>query len=120
MKRLFCVLGLIAVLAASAIGSAVAGGSSGKGHQTLTATCTVLGAVTVHASSGASAWIGNTHYVLLKLQGTFTPTSGPAQSFTKTYGNKRGFGTTYSCTGSTTDASGTFSFTATVARNPNK
>jgi hypothetical protein len=120
MKRLFCVLALIGALAALAVGSAVAGGSSGKGHQTLSATCTVLGSVTVHASSGASAWVGNTHYVVLRLQGTFTPTSGPAESFTKTYGNKRGFGTTYTCTGSQTDASGTFSFTATVARNPNQ
>jgi hypothetical protein len=120
MKRLICVLAITGVLAAAAVGSAVAGGSSGKGHQTLSATCTVLGSVTVHATSGASSWVGNTHYVLLRLQGTFTPTTGPAQSFTKTYGNKRGFGQTYTCTGSQTDASGTFSFTATVARNPNR
>jgi hypothetical protein len=120
MKRFFCALAATALVAASAVGPAGAGGSSGKGHDTITATCTVLGTVTVHATSGASAWVGDTHYVLLRFQGTFTPTSGPAESFTKSYGQKRGFGTTYTCTGSETDATGTFAFTATVARNPNR
>jgi hypothetical protein len=120
MKRLITVIATTGVLATGGVGSALAGGSSGKGHETISASCTVLGNVTVHVTSGASAWIGDSHYVLLRLQGTFTPTSGPAESFTKTYGRKRGFGQSYACTGSETDAGGTFSFTATIARNPNR
>jgi len=119
MSRIFCVLALASAFAAVAVSSAVAGGSSGKGPQTINATCTVLGTVTVHASSGQSAWVGNTHYVVLKFTGTFTPTVGTPHTFTKTYGMKKGFGTTsYTCTGSQSDSSGTFSFTAVVARTP--
>jgi hypothetical protein len=119
MKRFFCVLAVICGLAAVAVTTAAAGGGSGKGGQTITASCTVLGTVTVHASSGASAWVSNTHYVLVSLTGTFTPalgTTGTTQTFTKSYGHKKGLRTQYSCTGSSTDSSGTFSFTATVAR----
>ena len=121
MKKLFCVLAVACVVAVVAVSSAVAGGSSGKGTQTLSATCTVLGKVTVHASSGASAWLNNSHYVLLKFAGTFTPTVGTAQSFTKTYGHKTGFmsGPSHTCTGSQSDSTGTFSFTATVAPTAN-
>jgi hypothetical protein len=109
---------MVCAFAAAAVSSAAAGGSSGNGQQTIIANCTVLGTVTVHASSGQSAWVGSTHYVVLKFSGTFTPTGGTAQSFTKTYGMKRGFGPTYTCTGSQNDASGTFTFTAWVARTP--
>jgi hypothetical protein len=118
MRSVFCVLAMACAFAAATVGPAAAAGSSGNGQQTLTATCTVLGTVTVRASSGQSAWVGSTHYVVLRLSGTFTPTGGTAQSFTKTYGMKNGFGQTYTCTGSQSDASGTFSFTATVARTP--
>ena len=55
MKRLVSVLAATCLLAALGVTSAVAGGSNGKGGQTITATCTVLGTVTVHASSGQSA-----------------------------------------------------------------
>ena len=117
MRRFFCVLAMACVCAAIMIGAALAGGgSSGKGPQTLSASCTVLGSVTVHASSGASAWVNNTHYVLLKLTGTFTPSGGTAQPFTKVYGHKHGFSTTYVCTGSNTTSAGTLSFTAWVVR----
>jgi hypothetical protein len=120
MKRLITAIATTGLLAAGTVAPALASGSQGNGQETISATCTVLGNVTVRASSGASAWIGNSHYVLLRLQGTFTPTSGPAESFTKTYGRKRGFGQTYTCTGTESDATGTFSFTATIARNPNR
>jgi hypothetical protein len=92
---------------------------AGNGNQTLTATCTTSGAVTVHASSGQSAWVNGTHWVVLRFSGTFTSADGTPQSFTKTYGHKNGFmkRTMQSCTGSQTDTSGnTFSFTATVAK----
>jgi hypothetical protein len=78
----------------------------------------VLGTVTVHATSGASSWVNTTHYLLLRFTGTFTPTVGTPQAFTKVYGHKTGFGQTYTCTGTQTQAMGTFSFTATVARTP--
>jgi hypothetical protein len=118
MKRLLCGFALVVALAGVAVTSAVAG-SGGKGSQTLTATCTVLGTVTVHASSGQSAWVNNTHYVVLTFTGTFTPISGSPTTFTKTYGQKTGFRSPrYTCTGSQTDSSGTFAFTATVAKTP--
>jgi hypothetical protein len=123
MKRILGILTTACVVAAVATSSAVAKGpthtnSNGKGPQTLTATCTVLGSVTVHATSGASAWVNNTHYLLLRLTGTFTPTGGTPQPFTKAYGHKTGFGQTYTCTGTHTQAMGTLTFTATVARTP--
>lgn len=118
MRRITCSLALVVALSGLAAVSAFAAG--GKGSQTLTATCTTSGLVTVHASSGQSAWVNKTHWIVLKFQGTFTPTGGTAQSFTKTYGHKTGFvaRTQQSCTGSTTDSSGTFSFTAWVAKTP--
>jgi hypothetical protein len=118
MRRLICSLTLIAALAGLAAASAPAAG--GKGSQTLTATCTTSGMVTVHASKGQSAWVNNTHWIVLKFTGTFTPTGGTAQTFTKTYGHKGGFiaRTQQSCTGTQTDSTGTFTFTATVAKTP--
>jgi len=119
MKRLIPILATTCVVAALGTTSAVAGGSNGKGGQTITATCSVLGNVTVHASSGQSAWVNNTHYVTLAFTGTFTPVGGQPTTFTKTYGHKAGFtGTKYTCSGSQTDSSGTFAFIATVAKTP--
>jgi hypothetical protein len=116
MKRLICGVALVVTLACLTAASAL--GAGGKGSQTLTATCTVNGTVTVHASSGQSAWVNNTHWVVLRFTGTFTPTGGTAQTFTKVYGNKTGFNprTKDTCSGSQTDSSGTFSFTALVAK----
>ncbi len=118
MKRLISVLAATCLLAALGVTSAFAGGSNGKGGQTITATCTVLGTVTVHASSGQSAWVGNTHYVTVWFTGTFTPTGGQPMTFTKRYGTKSGFGPRYTCTGSQSDSTGTFTFTAVVAKTP--
>jgi hypothetical protein len=118
MKRSICSLTLAVALAGLGAVSALAAG--GKGSQTLSATCTTSGAVTVHASQGQSAWVNNTHWVVLKFSGTFTPTGGTAQTFTKTYGHKGGFiaRTQQSCTGSSSDSGGTFTFTAWVAKTP--
>jgi hypothetical protein len=119
MKRFFCVLAVTCVLAAAVIASALAG-NGGKGLQTLTATCTTSGLVTVHASSGASAWVNNAHYLVLKLMGTMTPTGGTSHTFTKVYGHKQGFHSSslQTCTGSQTSPQGTFSFTVWVAKTP--
>jgi len=116
MKRLICGVALVALLAGLAVSSSLAAG--GKGSQTITASCLVNGTVTVHASSGQSAWVNSTHWVVLKFQGTFIPTSGPTQTFTKVYGNKYGLAsrTRDQCSGSNSDSSGTFLFTAWVAK----
>jgi len=117
MKRLICGVALVVALASLAVTSAVAAG--GKGSQTLTASCVTAGAaVTVHASNGGSAWVNNTHWVVLKLTGTFTPTGGSPTTFTKIYGHKTGFvsRTHDTCSGFTTDSSGTFAFTVVVAK----
>jgi hypothetical protein len=116
MKRLISML--VVPLAVAALMVSAASAAGGKGSQTLTATCTTSGDVTVHASSGQSAWVNGTHWVILRFTGTVTPTGGTAQTFTKVYGHKNGFlrRTVQSCSGSQTDSSGTFSFTATVAK----
>jgi hypothetical protein len=123
MRRIICSLTLVIALAGLAAASALAAG--GKGSQTLSATCTTSGGVTVHASNGQSAWVNNTHWVVLKFTGTFTPTGGTSQTFTKVYGQKGlmlkgGFirKTQQSCTGSTSDSTGMFVFTAWVAKTP--
>jgi hypothetical protein len=116
VKRILISIALVTVLAALNVSTALARG--GKGSQTISATCTVNGAVTVHASNGQSAWVNNTHWVVLRFTGTFTPTGGTAQTFTKVYGHKTGFlkRTVDTCSGTQSDSSGTFAFTATVAK----
>ena len=116
VKRFLTAIALVALLAALAVSTALARG--GKGSQAISATCTVNGAVTVHASNGQSAWVNNTHWVVLRFTGTFTPTVGTPQTFTKVYGHKTGFlkRTVDTCSGSQSDTSGTFAFTATVAK----
>jgi hypothetical protein len=114
MKRIIGAFVLVLALAVTSVALA----AGGKGSQTLSATCTTSGNVTVHASKGQSAWVNNTHWVVLRFTGTFTPTGGTAQTFTKVYGHKSGFlrRTVQSCSGSQTDSTGTFAFTATVAK----
>ena len=118
MRRIICSLTLVLALAGLTAASALAAG--GKGSQTLTATCTTSGGVTVHASNGGSAWVNNTHWLILKLWGSFTPTGGTTQSFVKTYGHKTGFAarTQQTCTGTVPDSTGTFTFTVLVAKTP--
>jgi hypothetical protein len=119
MKRLICGVALIVALAGLAVTSAVAAG--GKSSQTIAATCTinnVTSSVTIHASNGGSAWLNNTHWVLLKITSTFTPTGGSPTTTTKVYGTKTGLAsrTIGTCSGSGSNPSGTFSFTATAAK----
>jgi hypothetical protein len=119
MRKFISVFMVVFALAVVAGESALAGGSNGKGGQTLTASCNILGNVTVHASNGQSAWVNNTHYVTLWFTGTFTPVGGMPSTSTKSYGRKAGFtGQRYTCSGSQMDSTGTFSFTAIVGRTP--
>jgi hypothetical protein len=119
MKHLTILAAVVFGFAAIAVASAFGAGGKGS-QQPITAMCTTSGNVTVHASSGQSAWVNNTHWVVLRFSGTFTPTgSTTSQTFTKVYGQKKGLiktGTMQTCTGSQTDTEGTFSFTATVAK----
>jgi hypothetical protein len=113
-KVLVQIAAAAAVLAIGA-GSAFGDGSNGKGQEVVTASCTTAGDVTVYASSGQSAWTNNTHYVVLSFSATYG-----TFSFTKTFGNKSGFGAAQECTGSATGKSGdTFTFDVVVAPNPN-
>ena len=116
MKRFLTAIALVIVLAALGVSTALARGD--KGSQTLSATCSVNGAVTVHASSGQSAWVNNTHWVVLRFTGTFTPAGGTPQTFTKVYGHKKGLmkRTIDTCSGSQSENGNTFAFTATVAK----
>ncbi len=116
MKRLLTAVPIVLACAGLAVTSAAARGD--RGPQTLTASCAVNGAVTVHASSGQSAWVNNTHWVVLRFTGTFTPAGGQPQSFTKVYGQKHGLlkRTIDTCTGSQSENGSTFVFTATVAK----
>jgi hypothetical protein len=119
MKRLICGVALVVALAGLVVTSAVAAG--GKSSQTIAASCTinnVSSSVTIHASSGGSAWINNTHWVLLSISGTFTPTGGQAVPFSKVYGHKTGLltRTRGTCTGSSSNSRGSFTFTATAAK----
>jgi hypothetical protein len=119
MKRLICGVALVVALAGLAVTSAVAAG--GKGSQTIAATCTinnVSSSVTIHASSGGSAWINDAHWVLLTISGTFTPTGGSPTTFSKSYGTKTGLQsrTHGTCSGSGSNSRGTFSFTATAVK----
>ena len=118
MKRLIIGTAVICAFAALVASAAFAGGGKGKGLQTIAATCTTSGGVTVHASSGQSAWVNGEHWVVLRFTGTFTPTGGTPQTFTKVYGRKTGLlkRSVQSCSGMQTDADGTFAFTATVAK----
>jgi hypothetical protein len=55
--------------------------------------------VTVTNSSGASAWIGSTHVLILSLTVTLTPFGGEPRVFEKTFGTKAGLNDdTITCT----------------------
>lgn len=108
-------------IAVSMSGPAWADGSSGKGAPPVTGSCTTSGVVTIYASSGESAWVDDQHWVVQTFSGVLTAPDGEVlRSFTKTDGNKTGFGSTQQCHGVTTDKAGnTFSFDVSVALNPN-
>ena len=119
MKRFLLLAAAVAALGAVGGGSAWAAGSSGNGHQTVAASCTV-GDVTVYVSSGQSAWTSDTHWVVQSFTGTFTAPNGTVLgTFSKTFGNKSGFSSVQECKGSQASPDGTFSFDTIVAPNPN-
>ncbi len=125
MKRLTSLTVVALAFAALLVSAAFGAGGNGSAQQPVAATCTTSGAVTVHASSGQSAWVNNQHWVVLRFTGTYTPANSmTSYTFTKVYGHKNGLvktGTAQSCTGTQTDANGnSFTFTATVAKTTKK
>ena len=89
------VLTLVAMLALA--GTAIAA-PSGKGLETLEVTCNGQD-VMVTVSAGQSFWLGGQHYLIKSFTGTFTPETGDPETFTQTYGQKKGLGTdTITCT----------------------
>ena len=82
-------------------------------------TCDVLGEVMVAQvpSAPANAWTtSGLHLVLVSLEATFTPTTGPVQTFSKTYGNRAGLATRYSCVATFEDLTGTTVVNVVVAQ----
>jgi hypothetical protein len=121
MKKLTSALLAGTAIAVSVSSPAWADGTSGKGAPPVTGNCTTSGTVTIYASSGESAWVTDQHWVVQTFSGTLTAPDGEIlRSFTKTDGNKTGFGSTQECRGVTIDKAGnTFSFDVIVAPNPN-
>ena len=105
---------LAATSAALLVPAAAAGAPRGNGLDTTPAVCAGQETVVTH-SAGSTFWLGDDHYVITVFTGTFTPVGGEPETFTKTSGNKNGLGPTITCTGSESDASGTFAFEVTGA-----
>ena len=82
-------------------------------------TCDVLGEVMIAQAppSPANAWTtSGLHLVLVSLEATFTRTTGPDQTFSKTYGNRAGLATRDSCVAIFKDATGTTVVDVVVAQ----
>lgn len=120
MRRVLVVAAALAALGAAGAGAAWADGSNGKGHPVVEATCTTSGDVVIHVTSGQSAWVDDSHWVVQSFSGTFTDSSGASTSFSKTYGSKSGFASgLQECTGTQTYSDGSsFSFDTWVAPTP--
>lgn len=117
MKRMaFAVLALVAMLTLA--GSAAAA-PSGKGLETFEVTCDGQ-EVTVTVSAGQSFWLGGQHYLIKAFTGTFTPEAGEPETFTQTYGEKKGLGdATITCTATFVEpGEGSFTILVTAVAVP--
>jgi hypothetical protein len=111
---------LLALLSVAMFAAPAAAAPPGQGLESFPVTCAGT-TITVTASAGASFWIGNQHYVLTSLTGTFTPEGGGTpETFTQTYGVKAGLaGSEITCSGAFVEpGEGTFAFTATGVAVP--
>lgn len=115
MRRLLVAGAVIAACGTMGGATALADGTSGNGHDTIVATCTVSGTdVTLYVSTfGQSVWIPDSHYVI---QHYVVRDSSASVTYEHFYGSKRGFGAAQECTGDAGDGS---TFYITLARNPN-
>ncbi len=111
----------LAAAALLALGVGPAVGAPPAGHfEQVEAVCNGT-PVTATVTNGASFWIGETHYVVVSFTGTFTPVEGEPETFTQTFGQKRGLRDRITCTGSETEPGvGTFSFEVTAAAVPGR
>jgi hypothetical protein len=109
---------LVVLIVALSASSAAAATPPGKGLESFPATCNGQ-ATTITASSGAAFWVADQKYVLQSITFVFTPTGGDPQTFTKTYGKRKGLtGPPIHCTGSFSDPEGTATFDATGVPTP--
>lgn len=93
MKRVMRVI--LAVLAVMALAAPAAAAPPGKGLEVVEGVeCTINGeteTVDVITSGGIAHWIGDQQYVMTSFTLTFEPADGgDTQTFTQTYGQKRG------------------------------
>jgi hypothetical protein len=82
-------------------------------------TCAGLGEVMVVEAPGqtANSWTtSGLHVVFVSLEAAFTPTTGPVQTFSKTYGAREGMTTRYSCVATFEDETGTTVVNVVVAQ----
>ena len=107
---------MIAVCGTVGSATALAAGTSGNGHDTIVATCTVSGNnVTLYVSKfGQSVWIPDSHYVI---QHYVVTDSSDSVTYEHFYGRKSGFGASQECTGDAGDGLRTFHIF--LAPNPN-
>jgi hypothetical protein len=111
---------LLALVSVAVFAAPAAAAPPGQGLESLPADCDGT-ATTVTASSGASFWVGDQHYVLTSFTGTFTPEGGGTpETFTMTFGQRTGLGgSEITCSGSLVEpGEGTFAFTATGVAVP--
>lgn len=110
---------LTVVVVVLAIAAPVGAVPNGKPFQEpFPVSCAGLGEVMVAEARGetANAWTTTgLHIALVSLDGTFTATTGEVQEFSKTYGNRAGLATRYSCVAVFEDATGTAVVNVVVA-----
>ena len=117
MRRVWGAGAVIAVCGTIGSAPALAAGTSGNGHDTSVANCTVSGTdVTLYVSKfGQSVWIPDSHYVIQHYVVTEDSPGNPV-TYEHFYGSKRGFGAPHECTGYAGDG---HTFHISLAPNPN-
>ena len=112
--------GLVTVLTLLAVAVPALAAPPGNGlEQIQGVTCNGEPVDVVTATNGTSFWIGEQHYTMTSFTGTFTPTGGDSETFSQSYGQKRGLaGPAITCTGSDTSPDGTFEFVVTAVPVP--
>jgi hypothetical protein len=119
MKRRW--LALPALVAMSLVfAGPTAAAPPGKGLESFHVTCDGGTHAIATVSAGSAFWIGAQQYVLTSFSGTFTPEQGAPESFTQTFGQKKGLaGTLITCTGTFAEPGiGTLDFIATGVAVP--
>ena len=101
MRRRIIAATMIAVVAAVLAAPATANTPKGHGLQTFgDFQCQGLGSVTIFGPASGPVGFTTTglHLVALSFSGTFTDLEGNVFTFSKSFGEKKGLTTTYTCT----------------------